>query len=247
MGSRGGRVASLLAMAVLASACFSRTTPVTAGEAQRGEAGFGAAVHEHFIYAVIVATRAAFVASGQVAMVDATSREGIPSDSLWQSYDGGRALRHCFVVQGGDHVCADAEIPEDAGGWGTSIVLVDPANLGRYFAETTVYATDTDRHFFMHIGTGAYDDAGARMPAGPTHGVWARVVDRGGVMHCQLETDGVPRCRDLGDDFRPPDNILGVFVDGATDVLWLSTRDQIHRCTASPTAPEPTCVPARMP
>jgi len=245
MGSGLRRLTLLVAVAALASGCFSRTTPVTAAEAGPGEAGFGAAVHEHLFYAVLVAARAAFVASGQVAMVDDPGHEGLPNDSLWQSYAGGRSLRHCFVVKGGDHVCADAELPGDVS-WGTSIVLIDPANLGRYFAETTIYATDTDRHFFMYLGAGAYDDEDARMPAGPTHGVWARVVDRGGVMHCQLESDGIPRCRDLGDDFRPPDSILGVFLDGDTDVLWVSTNDQVHRCTASPSAPEPTCVAARM-
>lgn len=242
----GGRSTTLVVIAALMCGCFSRTTPISAAEATAGEAGFGAAVHEHFFYAVLVAARAAFVASGHVAMVDAPAREGLPSDSLWQSYDGGRALRHCFVVEGGEHVCADADLPEGVGRWGTSIVLIDPSNLGRYFAETTIHATDTDRHFFMHIGTGAYDDDGARMPAGPTHGVWARVVDRGGMMHCQLEGDGLPRCRDLGDAFRPPDNVLGVFVDGDTDVLWVSTRNEVHRCTSRPSAPEPTCVAARM-
>jgi hypothetical protein len=240
----GCALALLLMLSTSILGCWSRTDGLTPGVAGPGEAGFGASMHTHVMYAVLAAAVARIYASANVAMVDAGTSD-LPLDSVWQSHDGGRRVRHCFVVDDGKHICADAEMSV---GWGKSVVFIDPVNLGRFLEVVQVSGGDQQ---ITTVAGGLVLDADARLPVAPGHGVWGLVAGDNTIMHCQLEK-ATPRCRALPPDstlfvkVTLLDSILGVFVIGNENVLWLAKPGGVFRCTASLARPEPTCVAARM-
>ncbi len=238
-------------ISILTTACWSRTDTVTAAHAEAGETGFGVSNHTHTAYMVLAAVVATVTASANVAMVESEPSE-LPTDSVWQAYAGGRKVRHCFVVQGGRHICADAALDEPIG-WGSSLVFIDPVNLGSFLQQVQSSWTDLDRVYYVQASAGSVETgSGIRMPLGPNHGVWGLLADTRTIMHCQLEKSQ-PRCRRLppdfsilGSDITFLDGVLGVFSNPEEDILWIAKPLGVFRCTASGNKPDPQCVAAKM-
>ena len=229
------------------TACWSHSRSMTPASAGPGETGFGATAHTHTFYAVLAATVVRFQATGNVAMVDAAASE-LPTDSVWQSYDGGGKIRHCFVVQGGRHVCADAEGVDLA--WGKSALFIDPINLGSFITEVHAGGRLGRQSFYGYGRAGSlYAGDDNRMRVAPGHGVWATITE-GNTMHCQLE-GATPRCREVSQSSEMSfggrqDRPLGVFAHDRQNILWIALQDGVFRCIASPQQPEPQCSAARI-
>lgn len=245
-------MALVLSIGALGLGCWSTTQSLTTAQASSGETGFGAAAHDHWFFAVLAAARTRYIATGNVAMVSAAPGAGLSKESVWQAYDGGRRIRHCFVPDRGGPVCAEAELPERLG-WGKSAVFIDPANLGSFVTEVRATVTSGDTTYRYRSVSGSTRAGDIRTNAGPTHGVWVQVVGQQALLHCQIERDARPRCRAHAPDVDTffikttiLDTVLGVSTIGEEDVLWLSKLGGVFRCTASPSRPKPTCQAAEI-
>ncbi|MEM9693977.1 MAG: hypothetical protein AAGA56_15625, partial [Myxococcota bacterium] len=200
-----------------------------------------------------------YQSTGQVAMTDSSDVPGV-TDSVWQSFDGGGRVRHCYVVDGGQHVCR--EVVEVDLFWGKSVDFIDPVNLGRFLIENTTAASNGRQTVVVRGVGGSYrspnnrttnSNRSRKLPATAHHGVWAAVAGGEKLYHCQLENDE-PRCRLLpieGEGVTPfvgprPAAILGVFTKKKYDVLWIARDQDIFRCTAGRERPTPKCKRARM-
>ena len=238
-----------LVLAALSSlGCWSQTRSLTPGTAREGEVGFGLASHDHVFYAVLAASVTSYTGSANVAMVDdrpeGVPPGGLPRDSVWQSYDGGREIRHCWVLEGGRHVCADAELSNTIG-WGKSFVFVDPVNLGRFLVQTQTAASDGRGNGFYAYGwAGGVVDHAEHMRYSLGRGDWDVVAGELRIVQCQV-LRGQPRCDAVPGEgsmlFAFPPTVLGVFNQADADVLWIARKDEVLRCTATPAAPVPNC------
>jgi hypothetical protein len=199
---------------------------------------------------VLAANVTSFTTTGQAAVADR-------DDSVWRVWDGGDVLEHCYATNGKESGCVTAtwssarnpEEDDSEAGYLSPLAIIDPRNLGGYAFDSQT--TGGNGHGYYTWG-GAYVVSDERAPATRARGIWVRNFN-GAVYHCQIEA-GRPHCRRLPVDSMVP-QFLGAFTVNETDVLWLEAtftydtgieRGAVIRCVATPDAPEPKCVPAKM-
>jgi len=235
----------LLLAGVLLPGCWWTTTSVAPAAAGPGETGYGVEAHKYTIFAVLAYAETTVISTGITASVPAAP--GPTTESVWQSFDGGRQLRHCVHGTDGSQACRTATMAGEDGWSPEFMTIIDPINLGRGIVATTWSGTDGAEYTYA---SGSVAIHGMTTVSTPSDGIW---VQGPSLWHCQLESS-VPVCRtlpmDSGGFFGGLGSAVGMFVldgpDGApVDVLWVSTTDgNLSRCTASAAQPEVQCVTA---
>jgi len=239
--------ALLLLLVLCGSAACRSTHSVTTANSVPGETGFGVERHNLFIFMLIAAASVNTYATGVAA--HSSPQGGGVGEGVWQVHAGGLALRYCR----GDvqSACANAVIDQRRPGKRV-LVLVDTANRGQVYQQSTVTAADpaTGGTTTTTFARGSVLLHNRMVPTTPYHGVWLTDEARLELFHCQVEAEG-PRCRmavhEAGGLGMMSVNILSMQVvrraGGLDDVIWFATqpRGNIYRCQSNAQQLDPAC------
>ena len=217
-----------MALALLCG-CWSSHI-LTLADAPPGAVGYGLDRHVQVIFLVTAVALKKFTGTARAAY----SPELGP-DALWRVHGrGGYRLEYCA----GDGLaeCTDVAFTEEPG---RLLTLVEPANLGSIFAQTTVQggARTTARGQGPFAGVTTYH-------ATPHQGVWVHAHTTGRLYYCHVAT-GTPVCEAL-DQYGAPLGVMMLSGEDPTDVLWVAHSGGFSRCSATASRPTPVCEQATM-